>query len=142
MEALARLIDVIKSGRLVDALPIDDGDVDRWLELRDDATFSRQWMSVDRDLETRKKQVKYDEEPVTKLRELVFEQVFARWRPSDLAAYISDDFGLVGDALLLNVDNSWLNGLFAMYSAGVLPHGNVAPAQTGLAEQIGQLKGS
>lgn len=39
----------------------------------------------------------------------------------DLAAYISDDFGLIWDAEKVNVNNSWINALWQSYKNGKIP---------------------
>jgi len=39
----------------------------------------------------------------------------------DLAAYISDDFGLIWDAEKVDINNNWINVLWQSYKKGEIP---------------------
>lgn len=73
---------------------------------------------------------------ITRLRELSYLQTFDRWHAPDLAAYVSDDFGLIGDALATGVSHPWLNALLHKYWTGEFPHGAIPEREGELATQI------
>ncbi|MCR8937020.1 hypothetical protein O0555_06595 [Brevibacillus laterosporus] len=43
----------------------------------------------------------------------------------DLAAYISDDFGLILDSVVLEYRDEWLNGLWNEYQEKRIPQGEL-----------------
>lgn len=44
---------------------------------------------------------------------------------SDLAGYVSDDFGLISDARLLEYSDFWLDKMVAYYEKGSIPCGSL-----------------
>ena len=78
---------------------------------------------MDRDLWDLKD--KCSESKSYELRERVFSIVNENSTVSDLASYISDDFGLFSDALQINYNNDWLNGLRVKYKEMEIPHGDI-----------------
>lgn len=44
---------------------------------------------------------------------------------SDLAGYVSDDFGLIADARVLGYQDLWLDKLVACYEKGMIPCGSL-----------------
>ena len=88
---------------------------------RDNNFFSEQWMQAYHEVENSKKQqgvpANYGEE----IRKNAFNIVLKITDNDDLAAYISDDLGLILDAEKVNVNNSWINALWQAYKNGEIP---------------------
>ena len=60
-----------------------------------------------------------------KLRERVFKRVLGQ-AGDDIAGYISDDFGLMFDALAMDdLEASWVFGLYECYASATLPSGSI-----------------
>jgi hypothetical protein len=125
----------MEQGLLIPNLSLSVELINDALDQRDEVLFSDQWMDVHGRLEARK-QVTELAEPVearvTRLRELAYLQAYHRWKSADLAAQVSDDFGLIGEALATGYSHPWLNALFFEYWMGRFPH-------TGLTERPGEL---
>ncbi len=90
------------------------------LDSRDEDSFSDKWMEIYEDLKN-----KCPKSESYKLREKVFSIVIENSTVSDLASYISDDFGLFSDALQINYNNNWLNALWVKYKEMEIPHGDI-----------------
>src|SRR5262249_14776165 len=104
------------------------------LDQRDDPRFAETWMKAFRQIEMKKEDKQDAESRVRRLRELAYLQAYERWHSPDLPAYISDDFGLIGDALVTNYSHGWLNGLLGAYLDLKFPQGS-------LVERAGELGG-
>ncbi len=95
------------------------------LNLRDDDRFAAAWTRCWQDVEAQKALCRLDnsqELMSARVREIAFLRAFERWQSSDLAAYISDDLGMIADALSLKIMNSWVEELLQSYLAGIVPH--------------------
>lgn len=58
------------------------------------------------------------------LREKVFSMI-EEYAESELAAYVSDDFGLIYDSLVLNYHDEWIIKLIAAYKDKKIPAGEL-----------------
>lgn len=100
---------------------LSDETIDDILDERDDDFFSEQWMQAYNEVEKQKKQqgipAVYSEE----IRKNAFNTVLKITSSDDLAAYISDDFGLIVDADKVDINNSWINALWQSYKNGKIP---------------------
>jgi len=90
------------------------------LDNRDNDSFSDKWKEIYEDL-----QDKCSESKSYEIRKRVFSIVSENSTVSDLASYISDDFGLFSDALQIGYNNAWLNGLWIKYKELEIPHGKI-----------------
>ncbi len=61
------------------------------------------------------------------LREVAFIRAFDHTEHPEFAGHISDDFGLIGSALLSRCEDDWLNALWLEYREGRIPHGALKP---------------
>lgn len=59
------------------------------------------------------------------LRKNIFLQVLKISSQDDLAAYISDDFGLIFDSVVFTYSDEWLNGLWNEYQEKRIPQGEL-----------------
>lgn len=62
---------------------------------------------------------------IDSIRERVFKEIFSKSLSPDLAAYISDDFALLMDAVNSDYQSKWLNSLLDHYSKGNIPKGDI-----------------
>ncbi|WP_289064382.1 hypothetical protein [uncultured Zobellia sp.] len=90
------------------------------LDNRDEDDFSDKWMEIYEDLKEKCKNSKSE-----KLREIAFKKVNEFSKISDLSSYISDDFGLFSDAIQIDYQNEWLNGLWLKYKQMEIPNKDV-----------------
>jgi len=92
------------------------------LAQRDDERFDTEWCSSYQALLNIPYRSLEDEEAAARFREHVFKKVFALTGSSEVSGYISDDFGLIMDAVLKVSNNAWASLIFSNYIEGVFPH--------------------
>lgn len=139
MDCLDTLLDRMTRSELMSLIALDEDQIGDALTLRDDPSFASSWMSSFDKVEAVKADngiLKDADHRVTKLREAAYLQAFDRWKSPDLAAYISDDFGLVGDAIVMAYSDPWLNALFHAYLVGEFPHGTLVARPGSLTELL------
>ena len=103
-------------------------DIEELLDNRDAEVFDTEWIRVYKAVESMKNAENYPEaekENNTKIREQVFRKLYEFTNDSDLAGYVSDDFGLISDARLLGYKDLWLDELIACYENGIIPRGSL-----------------
>lgn len=100
---------------------LSDETIDNILVERDDNFFSEQWMQAYNEVEKQKKQQGVPSTYNEDIRKIVFNMVLEITNNDDLAAYISDDFGLIGDAEKVDINNNWINVLWQSYKKGEIP---------------------
>ncbi|MBP1905851.1 hypothetical protein J2Z32_002499 [Paenibacillus turicensis] len=125
-ELVPKLIQLVKEDRLLSEHALGTIHVDDLLDNRDEPQFSDEWMKVYDDISNKKLTSFIDEitnQQIDLLRELVYKKVYRYTSSSDLAGYISDDFGLIGDALHVNYNNDWLSALLKCYIEHTIPLG-------------------
>lgn len=92
------------------------------LAQRDDERFDAEWCSSYQALLNIPYRSHEDEEAAARVREHVFKKVCALTGSSEVSGYISDDFGLIMDAVLKVSDNAWASLMFSNYIEGVFSH--------------------
>lgn len=101
---------------------LSDETIDNILVERDDNFFSEQWMQAYNEVEKQKKQQGVPSTYINEdIRKIVFNMVLEITNNDDLAAYISDDFGLIWDAEKVDINNNWINVLWQSYKKGEIP---------------------
>lgn len=100
---------------------LSDETIDNILVERDDNFFSEQWMQAYNEVEKQKKQQGVPSTYNEDIRKIVFNMVLEITNNDDLAAYISDDFGLIWDAEKVDINNNWINILWQSYKKGEIP---------------------
>lgn len=126
MSEINALLEELESGELLRGALSGIKNVTELLGNRDSDLFLIPWMAAYRLVEERKadRAAIEDANPIiARLREAAFRQVFERHRSSDLAGYISDDFGLIGDALALRENIPLVDELLQSYRRGKVPDG-------------------
>lgn len=75
---------------------------------------------------------------VDSLRELSFKRALAITKSDEAAGYISDDIGLVADAVRGAVSDPWLSALVASYASGMFPHGELSRDLRAISDILGE----
>jgi len=106
-------------------------DSNSYLDERDRAPFDENWCNAFELIEKSKiklssKEKKLLKDRVAVLRETIFKLTIRISHDSELAGYISDDFGLIFDALALNLGDPWVQALLNEYLSGRLPKGSLS----------------
>ena len=123
MSQIDRILSAIESGRILGNATFPD-DIDKTLDLRDTDPFDKEWSRVN-DLLSSFGPVNDDTNQISRLCEAAFKKTYEHTENSELAGYVADDFGLIGTALVLDVDDPWLNGLWIAYREGYFPHRDI-----------------
>ncbi|TDL49231.1 hypothetical protein E2R60_24745 [Paenibacillus dendritiformis] len=97
-----------------------DIDWDEQLDRRDTGEFDENWTSNHEIVQNAEAPMFPDSE-MDKLREFAFTKVFALTQNPDLASYVSDDFGLIGEAVRKNTVTPWIRRLIHDYMEGTFP---------------------
>lgn len=106
----------------------DEDCLNELLESRDSAPFDTEWCRVYEEIKALKHTRSYtggNEEEQGKIREKAF-MIIEKNIQSELSEYISDDFGLIYDSLVLNYKDEWLNKLITTYKNKKIPAGELS----------------
>lgn len=138
VEILKEMVDEYKFMSL-DDLRIEN--IEELLTNRDNDIFSERWGMVDRELgiirKDRPGELRYgipikERKVIESIEEEVYFRVYNSCKDDDLliyyddlSAYISDDFGLIAEALYFGYNNAWLNALLYEYIEHRIPCGEL-----------------
>jgi hypothetical protein len=114
----------------------NEDDFDRILDQRDEVAFSKRWMETFDTIEEEFKESKTDKIISDDIREKVFKLVYSITNHSDLASYISDDYGLIIQSIEIKHNDRWLNSLWLEYKNGNLPHSTLVEMESELIDLI------
>ncbi|MDN9010147.1 hypothetical protein [Brevibacillus laterosporus] len=107
---------------------LDEANIENLLYKRDNPVFSKEWMRIYTELSTLKKNKSVSSLYVStneELRKNIFLQVLKISSQDDLAAYISDDFGLIFVSVVFTYSDEWVNGLWNEYQEKRIPQGEL-----------------
>jgi hypothetical protein len=128
MEKLKRLKDLLVGRRLLSKDLLNIKDLDIVLDQRECEIFGDEWMRVFDDLKLSKDDItKETEEMIDSIREASFKKMYRISQSPDLAGYVSDDFGLIAEALCLNYQDEWINSLANEYMNNRIPCAGLNP---------------
>ena len=99
--------------------------VNEILELRDDTMFDSEWIRVYKLIEEQKQSLGYSDDRINKQIKMVYKKIYEYSDDSELAAYISDDFGLIYDCEVLGYSDSWIEALESYYAMCQIPCGRL-----------------
>ena len=102
--------------------------VNEILELRDDTMFDSEWIRVYKLIEEQKQSLGYsdeDKKSSDEYRKMVYKKIYEYSDDSEIAAYISDDFGLIYDCEVLGYSDSWIEALENYYAMCQIPCGRL-----------------
>ena len=124
MDFMNELIDCLKN---IDYDTLDEDCLNELLDCRDSAPFDTEWCRVNAEIDALKNDQNYtaeNEEEQDEIREKAF-MIIEQNIESELADYVSDDFGLIYDSLVLNYKDEWLDTLIEEYKNGKIPAGEL-----------------
>ncbi|QDQ87369.1 hypothetical protein FMZ60_07075 [Alcaligenaceae bacterium SJ-26] len=98
-------------------------DWDQALDGRDACKFDQAWCASHEAVQAASRNG--DSSEICRLRESVFKQVLSLTGNPDVAAYASDDFGLMAQAAEAGVQSPFINGLWNAYLDGRFPGGSI-----------------
>lgn len=99
-------------------------DVEGWealLDKREQPAFDNAWGNAFEALREMSYQNPVAEADVTSLRELAFKAMFRLIDDAEIAAYVSNDIGLIADALAKGLVSTFCDQLLASYKVGLFP---------------------
>lgn len=138
-QAVRTLTERIESGVLLSPATFEDVDLDRVLDQRDDDPFDSEWVRCNEDVQELSDGQAEDSDEIAVLAHRSFLATSEATDHHDVASYVSDDFRLIGEALLTGYDDPWLSGLLVQYTEGTIPAGEIERSGSTLAEIIGRL---
>lgn len=103
-------------------------DLDEILYLRDSDPFDSEWNRVYKAVEEQKKIKGYSDENkhlTDEYRKSAYLRVYNLCNNDDLAAYISDDFGIISDSELMSYTDWWLEALINTYANSKITCGKI-----------------
>ena len=103
-------------------------DFDAFLDSRDSSIFDDEWCRVYSEVEEQKEEKGYSEtqqQETDNVREEAYRKVYDLCEDSELASYISDDFGLISDSVCVGYQDAWLDKMISCYQNAKLPCGKL-----------------
>lgn len=131
-----KLYKLVNEGKLLGHELFKGVDLEKVLDERDTDPFDTIWVRVSEEVQSL--DPSYSNKKSEGIRELAFKASYKNGGEGDIAAYISDDFGLIDDALRLGYNSPWLSGLFQCYVNNSVPCGTLNPQSKTLAELINE----
>lgn len=122
MDLMNELLDCLSG---IDYSIFDEGYLNELLDSRDSEPFDTQWCRVDDEIKALKNGKNYTDEmgeEQNKVREKAF-IIIEQNLESELSEYVSDDFGLIYDSLVLDYKDEWLTKLIKTYQSKKIPSG-------------------
>ncbi|MDE6621510.1 MAG: hypothetical protein K2K74_13710 [Lachnospiraceae bacterium] len=122
MDFMNELIDCLNN---IDYDSFDEDSLNELLDCRDSAPFDTEWCRVDEEISRLKNDQNYtagNEKEQEKIRQKAF-LIIEQNTESELADYVSDDFGLIYDSFVLHYRDEWLDQLIEEYKNGKIPAG-------------------
>ncbi|WP_461612174.1 hypothetical protein [Clostridium sp. Marseille-QA1073] len=137
MNKLEKLKGLLLAGALLSENTFTIDDVDFILDSRDTDAFDSEWR---RNFNLIRKNEKLNTSEVKKIvefiREISYKVAYKATQSSDLASYISDDFGLIAEALIIDYNDDWVNALANEYVEDRVPCNGLKPLKGDLSKII------
>ncbi|MBY6929034.1 hypothetical protein [Clostridium botulinum] len=124
MDFIDELINCLNS---IEYSEFDEDYIDELLDSRDSDPFDDEWCRVNKKINSLKNDKNYtnlNKEVQGKIREKVF-MIIKQNTESELSDYVSDDFGLIYDSLIVNYKDEWLNKFIIEYKNRRIPAGEL-----------------
>ncbi|ATP40345.1 hypothetical protein CSE16_09955 [Solibacillus sp. R5-41] len=109
-------------------IDFSDMDFDKVLDMRDSSVFDKEWVRVWNELEAlkKKKEALDGEENLSEsVRKEVYLELYNLTQNEEIAAYGSDDFGLIYESEIWGLSDEWLSKLVKCYQNARFPHGKL-----------------
>ena len=131
VDSIAKLQSLVDSHPFLASVTLES--IDEQLDARDADPFDAEWTRLRDAINSRH----LEPAPIVDaLREAAFMRAYAITHHSELCGYVSDDFGLLADALRAELPDSWASSLFSAYCRGALPHGELPRTSKPLREAV------
>ena len=124
MDLINELLNCLSS---IDYDTFDEDYLNGLLDSRDIAPFDTEWCRVYDEIEALKNDQNYTDEiekEQSKVREKAF-MIIEQNTQSELSDYVSDEFGMIYDSLVLDYEDEWLNKLIETYKNRRIPSGEL-----------------
>lgn len=122
MKEIEILLDCIRN---IDYSQFDEDTINEILDSRDCESFDSEWCRVNSEISKMKNQYNYtfqnQQNNVRKEAFFIIENNVG----SELADYVSDDFGLIFDGMAVGYKDKWFSKLTDAYRNGKIPCGNL-----------------
>ena len=118
---------ILKALETIDYSVFTEEYIDDILDNRDNDPFDSEWCRVSSEIEALKTEdnyTKYNEAEFLKISRKAFEILDGN-NCGELSSYVSDDFGMIYDSLILNYKNKWLDKLIDAYKNRQIPTGEL-----------------
>lgn len=137
MNKLEKLKELLLTGVLLSKNTFTIDDVDFILDSRDTDEFDSEWM---RNYNVLRKNESLNtleaKKIIESIREISYKTTYEVTQSSDLSSYISDDFGLIAEALVIDYNDEWVNALAKEYVEERLPYNRLKPIKGELCKII------
>ncbi|MGZ9586690.1 hypothetical protein [Paenibacillus marinisediminis] len=118
MLTASELLSIIRNDSFFENVFNIEVDWDAELDDRDAAPFDTAWNSS---YEKVNAMAPSENNVISDIREFAFKQTFRITQISELAGYVSDDFGLISKAFENKIDIEFINSLWDSYLQGTFP---------------------
>lgn len=118
---------LLDSLRSLDIISYTEDDINDILDGRDSDDFDSEWCRVDSEIEEFKNADNYtslnekEHDDICKEAFFIIENKLS----SELSDYVSDDFGLIYDSIVVGYHDPWLSGLIGSYQKLRIPSGDL-----------------
>ena len=137
MNKLEKLKELLLTGVLLSKNTFTIDDVDFILDSRDTDEFDSEWM---RNYNVLRKNESLNtleaKKIIESIREISYKTTYEVTQSSDLSSYISDDFGLIAEALVIDYNDEWVNALANEYVQERVPYNRLKPIKGELCKII------
>ena len=124
-ETLLILKKTIEEGQLLSEQILSAYNWDDLLDIRDsDEDFEKQWLRANAEVKKLLAELNLGNEVQQIVEDIRRESFLAASKLTsqhEIASYISDDLGLIAEAVIAGYDDAWLNGLWLAYKRHCLP---------------------
>ena len=124
MELMEKLLKALEA---VDFTAFTEEYIDDILDNRDNDPFDSEWCRVCGEIEALKTEENYKKENEAEFLEIsrkVF-KILESNNCGELSSYVSDDFGMIYDSLILGYKDEWLDKLINAYENKKIPTGEI-----------------
>lgn len=107
---------------------LTDTDIDAILDMREQEPFDRAWMNAYNEVERLKQENGFSASQIKisdDYRKQAYLKAYSLFQSSDIAAYISDDFGLIADSEQFQYESLCISKLMQSYMSSIIPCGNL-----------------
>lgn len=137
MNKLQKIKELLSVGRLLSKDSFNVDNLDKILDGREIEIFENEWLRVYYFLKTKEDSIVQEvKELINSIREESFKITYNATKSSDLAGYVSDDFGLIVEALFFDYQDEWINALANEYVNNRIPCNELTPLRGNLEEII------